>query len=108
MRLLLIFVFSILFSNCSFDDKSGIWKSERETSKKEIDSFKEFKTLSASDKTFKKITKIDSNFKFKLYNPIEISKWSDIYYDLTNNFKISNIMKKMNLFLKVKKYQNTE
>ena len=53
MRLLLIFVFSILFSNCSFDDKSGIWKSERETSKKEIDSFKEFKTLSASDKTLK-------------------------------------------------------
>ena len=44
---------------------------------------KEFKTLSASDETFKKITKIDNNFKFNLYNPIEISKWSDIYYDLT-------------------------
>ena len=103
MRLLLIFVFSILFSNCSFDDKSGIWKSERETSKKEIDSFKEFKTLSASDKTFKKIKKIDSNFKFKLYNPIEISKWSDIYYDLTNNFKNFKFNEKNKIIFKSKK-----
>ena len=103
MRLLLIFVFSIFFSSCSFDDKSGIWKSEGKISKKEIDSFKEFKTLSASDETFKKIIKIDNNFKFNLYNPIKISKWSDIYYDLTNNFKDFKYDEKNELIFKSKK-----
>ncbi len=103
MRILLILLFSILFTNCSFDKKSGIWKSEGIISKKEIESLKEFKTLSALDQTFKKISKIDNNFQFNLYNPIESSKWNDIYYDLTNNFKNFKYDEKNEIIFKSKK-----
>ena len=103
MRLILILVFLIFFSNCSFDDKSGIWRSEGKISKKEIDSFKGFKTLSASDQTFKKILKIDNNYKFNLYNPIESTKWNDVYYDLTNNSKHYKYDEKNEIIFKSKK-----
>ena len=103
MRLILILVFLIFFSNCSFDDKSGIWRSEGKISKKEIDSFKGFKTLSASDQTFKKILKINNNYKFNLHNPIESTKWNDVYYDLTNNSKHYKYDEKNEIIFKSKK-----
>ena len=103
MRLLLIFVFSIFFQIVHLMINQGFGKVSAKLQKNQIDSFKEFKTLSASDKTFKKITKIDNNFKFNLYNPIEISKWSDIYYDLTNNFKNFKYNEKNEIIFKSKK-----
>ena len=54
MKFLCVLMFFVVFQHCSFDDKSGIWKNETNLSKKDSDLFKEFETISASNKIFNK------------------------------------------------------
>ena len=49
MKTLFIFLSIVILQSCSFDNKSGIWNSETKISKKELDSFKEFKDLNFYD-----------------------------------------------------------
>ena len=42
MKKLILIIFIFLFSNCSFDNKSGIWKNNNKEEKKKIDRFKDF------------------------------------------------------------------
>ena len=60
MRLLFVIISFVLLSNCSFDNKTGIWKNENEISgKKENDKiFKDFKKSLILRRIFK-------NYKFK-------------------------------------------
>ena len=49
MRLFYTFIILILFQNCSFDNKTGIWNNENIiTTNKDTDLFKEFKKLCRS------------------------------------------------------------
>ena len=75
-------------SNCSFDNKSGIWKNENQYEVSENkDVFKEFQTLSASNNLFNEIVAIDKNYQFKL-KPLEESlSWNEKFYSLSNNYK---------------------
>ena len=60
MKLLPILLIVFFLSNCSFDNKSGIWKNENQFEVSENkDVFKEFQTLSASNNLFKEIVAID-------------------------------------------------
>ena len=86
----------IIFQSCSFDNKTGIWKNSNTVFEKEEGVFKEFETLSTSNKIFDKIINIDNKFKFVVPNPIINSNWSDIYYNETNNlnnFKYNDLGK---------------
>ena len=54
MKLFQLFLILIIFQSCSFDNKSGIWKSENSISFKEKEKFSDFKTLSNITQTFNK------------------------------------------------------
>ena len=65
MKNKILFIFIILFYSCSFDNKSGIWKNENLITEDTNDSFKEFKKLAITYRTFNKIINIKKNFEFK-------------------------------------------
>ena len=52
------FVFSVLIiiflQNCSFDNKSGIWKNENSITKKDDEFFKDFENINFSNQEFEK------------------------------------------------------
>ena len=62
------FVFSVLIiiflQNCSFDNKSGIWKNENSITKKDDEFFKDFENINFSNQEFEKIIPIKNNFLF--------------------------------------------
>ena len=88
MKLLPILLIVFFLSNCSFDNKSGIWKNENQYEVSENkDVFKEFQTLSASNNLFNEIVAIDKNYQFKLKPLEESSSWNEKFYSLSNNYK---------------------
>ena len=87
MKLFFVISFIILFNNCSFDNKTGIWKNEdrklvsNDTSKKE----KNFKSIiSTSNFSLKEISP-NKNFEFNLGVPKKNLEWNDVYYNKNNN-----------------------
>ena len=99
-----ILIILIFCQNCSFDQKSGIWKNENIiTNNKENDIFREFKTLSSSNDYFKEIIEISDNFKFRDFVVSKNSDWSDIFYRNTNNFENFEYNELNQTFLKGKK-----
>ena len=85
MKILFIFLTIVILQSCSFDKKSGIWNSETKISKKELDSFKEFKDLNISNNSFNKEINIIDGYVFKIPETFNNSKWIDIFYDKSNN-----------------------
>ena len=85
MKLFQLFIILIIFQNCSFDNKSGIWKSENSISVKEKEKFSDFKTLSNITQTFNKTILIDKNFNFKKIERESNSIWTDIFFNDENN-----------------------
>jgi hypothetical protein len=106
MKLFVVFVTIIFLQNCSFDNKTGIWKNENTFSKKEDNTLKGLKILNTKNEFFNKIIPIDINFKFIIPKAINNYEWEDIYYQKTNNFEnliYSNLNK---LSFKSKKITN--
>ena len=87
MKFFYILIIFLLLHSCSFDNKTGIWKNDNIIAKDDNDVFKEFKTLTSSNKIFDTITPINENFKFQLTKPINNLVWKDVFYNQTNNFK---------------------
>ena len=95
-------------SNCSFDDKTGIWKNENIILNKEKDKFKNFETLSNKEILFSKIIRIDPNFKFDLPKKTVPKNWKDIYYNSgnnTDNFEYKNLNNLLFKSKKISKYK---
>ena len=94
MKLFYALVISIFLNNCSFDNKSGIWKNENDA--EEIDNiiFKDFKKLTSSKKVFEEVINKDPKFFFKTDKPFINNSWRDIYFNKNNNllnFKYQNL-----------------
>ncbi len=87
MRFLSLIILFFLFQSCSFDNKSGIWNNQNEKQTSKNDVFKDFKTINSRNTSFDKEMPIDKNFKFILFDKIKNEKWSDIFYDKSNNTK---------------------
>ena len=87
MKILFTISILLLLQSCSFDNKTGIWKSETRISKSDKDSFKQFKNISITGDSFKKEINIKNNYIFKLPNISENDEWTDIFYDRSNNTK---------------------
>ena len=110
MRYLLIF-FLFLLNSCSFDNKTGIWNNENNIVNKNKNIYEEFKTLSSNQVLFDKTIPFKKNFQFKKFLITENSKWRDIFYDETNNFKNYKLKEKnQDLFKsrKISKYETSE
>jgi outer membrane protein assembly factor BamB len=87
MNFFYILIILILFQGCSFDNKTGIWKNDKNIATKDNDVFKEFEALSSSTKTFDEIISIREGFKFKIASKINNFEWKDIFYSKNNNYK---------------------
>ena len=87
MKLFYCLIILVVFQNCSFDNKSGIWKNENTTPDVDKDYLKELVTLSSSNELFDKIIPVDINFKFKLPSIVDNFEWNDIFYKKDNNLQ---------------------
>ena len=93
MRIILIFLCFVFFQSCSFDDKSGIWKSESKSIKEKNEDFSQFKDLSTSRSSFNRELSIKDGFNFILPNPVTNLEWTDVFYNQSNsskNFKFTD------------------
>ncbi len=103
MKSFLIIVFFILFTNCSFDNKTGIWENEKTSRLKDNKIFKDFKKISISENIFKETISLKNNFFFDIPDPITNLQWSDIFYSHDNNYKNFKYNNSNNIYLKSKK-----
>ena len=87
MKIAFYFVILFFISNCSFDNKTGIWKSETSISKKDNNVFKEFKKISTETDVFNEIIEFENNKIIQISKPVENFTWSDIYFNDENNLK---------------------
>ncbi len=104
MKILSILIVLIFLQNCSFDNKSGIWKNDNYTANKDKNYLEGFETLSSSNQSFNKIINIKNNFEFKLIEEIESFEWTDQFSNSTNNYNNYIYKKQNNLILKSKKF----
>ena len=87
MKLFYALIILIIFNNCSFDNKTGIWKNESIISGESKDVFSKFEALSNSNSSFDKIIEKPEDFLFKISTSLNNYEWNDIFYDKSNNFK---------------------
>ena len=86
MKIIFATIFLILLQNCSFDNKTGIWKNINEVELKDV-RFKDFKILDNRDKSFNDIIIPSSNFNI-LSSPTKINlKWLNEFYQNSNNLE---------------------
>ena len=102
MKPLYAFVILLILYNCSFDNKSGIWKSENILDKNS-NLFSEFKTLSNKNDNFNKVINIKNNFILSLPKKINNKRWLDENYNQFNNFDNFSYDGSRNLIFKGKK-----
>ena len=85
MKKFFFFLLLFILQNCSFDNKSGIWNNIDNDLKKNNKIFKEFKTISSTEKRFNEIIPIKKNYSFKLDTAKDNLNWNDIYLKPSNN-----------------------
>ena len=87
----IILLFTLFITQCSFDNKTGIWKnSNYEIADKADSRFKDFEMLYTKDKTFDAIISPKKNLLVKI-EPIKKNMiWDDEFYNNTNNFSYQN------------------
>lgn len=112
MRSLIKLVVLILLTNCSLDNKSGIWKNENEViNEKDENIFKDFKKVASTIEGFDEIIIKDKNYKFNLNKPFQNNIWNDIFYNKNNNIinlRYDNKKKIIHKTKKLSKYDINE
>ena len=104
MKFFYALVIIFFLNNCSFDNKSGIWKNENSISNNEdTNVFKDFKKISSSREQYAENISIKPEFVFKLEKPEQNNSWSDFFYNKNNNFKNFKYTELNQVFLKTKK-----
>ena len=86
MKLFLI-IFIFIFTNCSFDTKTGIWKNENNPKIKKESKFKDFKTIYVRQKTFDQIIEPPSKLIIEMNKVKKNFKWEEEFYNKTNNLE---------------------
>ena len=80
-----LLIFLLILNNCSFDNKTGIWKNVNETPNKQTKVEQNFKILSSSKDPYSEIIPKKNDFIFKSGNTLISQQWNDIYYNKGNN-----------------------
>ena len=92
MKLFFVLIILLIFQNCSFDNKTGIWENNN-IPKESNDLFKEFKKVSTSEDVFNEIIPFTKNYKFRSLPAKKNLSWKDIFFQNNNNlinFKYNN------------------
>ena len=90
MKLFYAIIILLIFNNCSFDNKSGIWKNESYSSKNDKtknETYVKLNKLLLKDEGFDKKINLDIKFIPNLSSLIDNSEWNDSFYDKSNNLK---------------------
>ena len=103
MKLFKALIILFFLINCSFDDKTGIWKNNSQVNTKKNQPFEEFKSLSNIKEKFNKEISLDTNFNFSNTKSILNYEWNDIFYTGDNNFKNFNYDNQNKLLFKSRK-----
>ena len=103
MKIAFAIIILIFFSNCSFDNKTGIWNSTTVSDKKNTTTFKDFKTLSQSNISFEEIISLEKNYKFQIPGSVQNNQWQDIFYNERNNLVNFSYKNSNKLIFKSKK-----
>ncbi len=110
MNKILLIIFISIFTHCSFDNKSGIWKNEENLSKKD-ERFKDFKKFYSKLEPYNKIKYPSENLKILLDPSASNFVWSDEYYNNSNNLKNFNYKNNNELIFlskKISRFKNNE
>ncbi len=106
MKFFLTLIFLVILSNCSFDNKSGIWQNNNKMNSKKDDKFKDFEKLYTETKSFESIIEPDNNLQINL-DPIKSNlKWTDEFFEDSNNLKNFSYKNLNELIFKSKKLSN--
>lgn len=94
MKIFYCILVILLLPNCSFDNKSGIWKNSSEEIKKTNKNFKDFKKIVLENENFfNEVIEMNKDFKFFLTPPSSSIQWNDFFYSSNNindNFSYSD------------------
>ena len=99
----IIVLFCILLTNCSFDNKTGIWQNSNITISKNEDKFKDFKTLYSKQKLFDSLIIPPSNLKISIDKPVVNLKWNDEFFKENNNLDNFSYKNENKIIFKSKK-----
>ena len=106
MKFFLTLVFLVILSNCSFDNKSGIWQNNNKVNSKKDEKFKDFEKLYTETKSFESIIEPDNNLQINL-DPVKSNlKWTDEFFEDSNNLKNFSYKNLNELIFKSKKLSN--
>lgn len=108
MKCFKVLIICLTLSSCSFDNKTGIWKNEKNDIDDESNIFKEFKTVTTFENKFNKIIPFDNKNKFQLLQPINNLEWNDVFFGLNNNLKNFQYDDLNKIILKSKKLSNNK
>ena len=107
MKLFLLVFFLFTLTNCSFDNKSGIWKEETnfelKTESKKNEIFRNFEEISVLDKPFDKTVIPENNLILGFSKPLTNYTWKEIFFNQNNNFNNFNYTNLNQIIFKSKK-----
>jgi len=87
MKFFYVLLVTFVFYSCSFDNKTGIWKDDSVTKKKELeinDNFDEINKL-LNKNPFNETIHLKKSFIFRLSNTKNNYSWFDPYFNYNNN-----------------------
>ena len=108
MKCFKVLIICLTLSSCSFDNKTGIWKNEKNDINNESNIFKEFKSVSTFENKFNKVIPFDNKNKFQLLKPSNNLEWNDEFFSLNNNLKNFQYNDLNKIILKSKKLSNNK
>ena len=87
MKKILTIILLIFLQHCSFDDKTGIWKTENTIKNKDDIRFDGFEKLFDEEKTFNIIKIPPNNLRIILEPAKSNNSWTQKNYNNSNNLK---------------------
>ena len=85
MKRIIIILVSFLLFQCSFDNKTGIWKNDNDININQKDIYKDFKKLNTEEKVFNEIIEPGDNLKIIVEPTKKNIQWLDEFYQNSNN-----------------------
>ena len=108
MKCFKVLIICLTLISCSFDNKTGIWKNEKNNIDDEPNIFKEFKTVTTFENKFNKVIPFNNKNKFQLLKPSNNLEWNDEFFGLNNNLKNFQYDDLNKIILKSKKLSNNK
>ena len=103
MRSVYFLIILVILNNCSFDNKSGIWKNEKQIATKKIDLTQDFQSIKSKQEKFNKTIDLDKKYIFKKYFDYQQRLARSIFFLKENNLKNFSYLNQNKLIFKSRK-----